>query len=257
MAFLRVNKFNEEKAIETYQRFFRLRTIDPAYYYPINRGSLCYKPVLDNDIAFILSKKNPRDGSTVVVATFEFFEPSRWHNLQEMYTPMALQVLMLLRDPEVQVRGFRMVVDLKKFSFKYIRYVPTSLAKVMGESSSGAMPVTIRGVHVINEPVWYQVLMKMIAPFLTDGESVTQTHGNDLASLHRIIDRSILPKEFGGAQGSVVFETQVMEEFYARDKEILAASRFGYKLSDTGKTWQSTSKTDDRRGSSESSNSLN
>lgn len=44
----------------------------------------------------------------------------------------------------------------------------------MGESSSGAMPVTIRGVHVINEPVWYQVLMKMIAPFLTDGESVTQ-----------------------------------------------------------------------------------
>ncbi|XP_022695180.1 clavesin-1-like isoform X2 [Varroa jacobsoni] len=196
-------------------------------------------------------------GSTVVVATFEFFEPSRWHNLQEMYTPMALQVLMLLRDPEVQVRGFRMVVDLKKFSFKYIRYVPTSLAKVMGESSSGAMPVTIRGVHVINEPVWYQVLMKMIAPFLTDGESVTQTHGNDLASLHRIIDRSILPKEFGGAQGSVVFETQVMEEFYARDKEILAASRFGYKLSDTGKTWQSTSKTDDRRGSSESSNSLN
>lgn len=62
LSFLRVNKFDEEKARECYQRFFRIRTIDPDCYFPVNRGSLSYKPILDNNIAFILSTKNPLDG---------------------------------------------------------------------------------------------------------------------------------------------------------------------------------------------------
>lgn len=63
LSFLRVSKFDAEKARDCYQRFFRIRTIDPAYYFPVNRGSLSYKSILDNDIAFILSTKNPLDGA--------------------------------------------------------------------------------------------------------------------------------------------------------------------------------------------------
>lgn len=67
LSFLQVNHFNEEKACECYQRFFRIRTIDPDYYFPINRGSLSYKSILDNNVAFILSTKNPFDGIYIYI----------------------------------------------------------------------------------------------------------------------------------------------------------------------------------------------
>ncbi|OQR72799.1 alpha-tocopherol transfer protein-like [Tropilaelaps mercedesae] len=98
----------------------------------------------------------------------------------------------------------------------------------MGESSCGALPIIIRGIHLVNEPVWYQVLMKMVAPFLTDGESVTQIHGSNLQSLHRMIDPSVLPREVGGLRGPIVLDMKVQEEFYDRDDEIFEASRFGF-----------------------------
>ncbi|CAN7989650.1 unnamed protein product, partial [Ixodes pacificus] len=99
-------------------------------------------------------------------------------------------------------------------------------------SLQSGYPVKKKRVEIIREPYTFNVLFKMITPFLDQTAlSRVHFHGDDLQKLHKCIPKDILPSEFQGDKPPFV-----TQEFFTMLKSteslFVDDNEYNYKLSE-------------------------
>uniref|UniRef100_A0A8C9EV28 Alpha tocopherol transfer protein n=1 Tax=Pavo cristatus TaxID=9049 RepID=A0A8C9EV28_PAVCR len=118
---------------------------------------------------------------------------------------------LIVKEIETQRNGVKAIFDLEGWRFAHAFQISPAVAKKIAAVLTDSFPLKVRGIHLINEPLFFHPVFALIKPFLT--EKIKQRvymHGsNYMQSLTEHFPASILPQEYGG-QG-VSFEELAKE----------------------------------------------
>ncbi|OQR71684.1 alpha-tocopherol transfer protein-like, partial [Tropilaelaps mercedesae] len=238
MIFLRSRKFDIERALKTFKAWAVMRTVDPDVFFPLGKGPMNYRHVLELPIFTVMPRVN-HDSTTIVVITYKHYDISKF-NFLDVITMGSLLCSYLLRDPYIQVHGVRCVVDysglqancLKAVPFKYIKVSVSTIWLIVNVMAivigiRDGCPARIRGIHQIHIPGFLQVLLYTIKPLLNRKLSSRTYFHTNMADLYKYIDPEILPEELGGGAGPMK-PGKFEESFLANHDAIVQGNYCGY-----------------------------
>lgn len=73
-----------------------------------------------------------------------------------------------IRDPEVQIGGLVVLLDMAGLGFAHARYLSPHLAKRTVEVVQEAFPMRFKAFHVLHEPFYMDAILSVLKPFLKD-----------------------------------------------------------------------------------------
>ncbi|OQR78406.1 alpha-tocopherol transfer protein-like [Tropilaelaps mercedesae] len=232
--FLRAKKFDVERAFSLMRNFYRCRLISPSKFLPIGIGPKDVKHLYDLRMGLILPKRNPLDGSVVLIAQFGDWTPESGYDLLDAYTPTALAFDYIQRNPECQLYGFRYVFNLKGLEWRYLRFLYPAVMRALVSCWQNGYPARFKGAHIVNNSRLWNVVWEITKPFLNEKvQKRVHLHASDMKSLHEFIPPEILPEEYGGKAGVITHHWLVNEMYLVHD-EFVENSYYGYGVKPDG-----------------------
>ena len=73
-----------------------------------------------------------------------------------------------IRNPETQIGGLAVVLDMSGLGFAHARYLSPHLAKRTVEVVQEAFPMRFKAFHVLHEPFYFDAILAVLKPFLKD-----------------------------------------------------------------------------------------
>ncbi|KAG5883323.1 hypothetical protein JTB14_032524 [Gonioctena quinquepunctata] len=197
--FLRARKFDSKKAFHMLQRYFLMKIRCPELF-----G--CPLPSQCSHI-FELQAQNmlpQRDqmARRVYVIRVDNFDSSKV-TIEDIFRTNVLALEQIVREPETQIAGIVVILDMAGLSFQHAKFFTPYYAKKMVELVQETFPLRFKGFHIVNEPFYFDAVVAVLKPFLK--EKIRKRiilHGSDITSLGAFIPSDILPTEYGGSAGS-------------------------------------------------------
>ncbi|XP_044266194.1 alpha-tocopherol transfer protein-like [Tribolium madens] len=229
LRFLRARKFDSKKAFHMLQRYYLMKLKYPELFScPV--PSECEK-------VFNLQAQNmlqDRDqlGRRVYVIRMDYFD-SNVITIDDIFRTNVLALEQIVREPETQVAGIVLVLDMAGLSLQHAKFFTPYYAKKMVELVQETFPLRFKGFHIVNEPFYFDAVMAVLKPFVK--EKIRKRiflHGSDTNALHGFISNEILPSEYGGNGGTFDNKSWYMklltEEEYFQD-----LMKYGYKINNS------------------------
>ncbi|KAM9308894.1 alpha-tocopherol transfer protein [Gastrophryne carolinensis] len=138
-------------------------------------------------------------GSKVLIYRIEFWDPNEF-SAYEVFRVSLITSELLVKDAETQRNGIKAVFDLQDFRLAHAFQVTPMLARRIASVMTDSFPLKVRGIHLINEPLFFHPVYALIRPFLPDKikERVHMHGSNFVPTLHQHFSENILPPEYGG-----------------------------------------------------------
>uniref|UniRef100_A0A8C4Q801 Clavesin-2 n=1 Tax=Eptatretus burgeri TaxID=7764 RepID=A0A8C4Q801_EPTBU len=162
LRFLRARKSQPAAAFRLLAQYFDFRQQNLEMFKNFKATDHGIKQALRDGFPGVLSQLD-HHGRKVLVLFAANWDQSRY-TFVDILRAILLSLEMMIEDPELQVNGFVLIIDWSNFSFKQASRLSPSMLRL-----------AIEGLQI----------------FL---------HGNNLTSLHQLIQPEILPSEFGGLE---------------------------------------------------------
>ncbi|XP_029698621.1 clavesin-1-like isoform X2 [Takifugu rubripes] len=143
--------------------------------------------------------ENPdQQGRKILILFASNWDQSR-NSFIDILRAILLSLEVLIENPELQINGFILIIDWSNFSFKQASKLTPNMLKLAIEGLQDSFPARFGGIHFVNQPWYIHAMYTIIKPFLKDKtRKRIFLHGNNLNSLHQLIQPECLPSEFGG-----------------------------------------------------------
>lgn len=73
-----------------------------------------------------------------------------------------------IRQPETQIAGLVVLLDMAGLSFGHARFLSVHLAKRTVEVIQEAFPMRFKAFHVLHEPFYMDAILAVLKPFLSE-----------------------------------------------------------------------------------------
>ena len=119
IAFLRSRKFDLQKAVHGYFKFYTIRLCNPEKIFPVGKGPKHYSRCFTGPIGTILDKRNPLDGTVVFLWSFRNFDMGK-DAVEDNFNSSYQVIMELILDPSIQTYGFRFIFDLTGLGYSIV-----------------------------------------------------------------------------------------------------------------------------------------
>uniref|UniRef100_A0A3Q2QDK6 Tocopherol (alpha) transfer protein n=1 Tax=Fundulus heteroclitus TaxID=8078 RepID=A0A3Q2QDK6_FUNHE len=194
--FLRARDFDLPLSLKLLLNYLHWRRESPEI-------STCLSPssvfsLLKTSYHAVLPQRDP-SGSRVLIYRIGQWNPKDWSAFQVFRVSLMTSEI-LSRETETQRRGVKAIFDLKGWSLSHALQINPSLARKISSVLSDSFPLKVRGIHLVNEPIFFRPVLAMIRPFLPDKiKQRVHMHGTDFHhSLCDFFSADVLPLEYGG-----------------------------------------------------------
>lgn len=214
MRFLHSCKFEVDDAYKKMENLYNLVVNYPQFHQydsPVES-----KHLVEDQMRFML-KARDKEGRSVYLCKIGNVDPSKC-TVFDVIRLDDMWLESMMDDPLTQAKGFSIVIDIKGYSFGLFRWlIPSTLQ--FGMKKVDCLPVADIKYHVVNTSFLLDASLKIVWPFLPSRikESI-KFHSNNWDSLHKYIDSSYLPPEYGGTAD--IDYDELNEEFLSKNKEI-------------------------------------
>ncbi|KAM8849574.1 alpha-tocopherol transfer protein [Spinachia spinachia] len=200
--FLRARDFDEDLSLKLLLNYQRWRKESPEI-------SACLSPssvigLLNTTYHAVLPQRD-HTGSRVLIYRIGQWNPKDWTAFQVFRVSLITSEI-ISTETETQRRGLKVIFDLKGWSLGHALQINPSLAKKISTVLSDSFPLKVRGIHLVNEPMFFWPVFAMIRPFLPDKiKQRINMHGADFHNtLSDFFSPPVLPPEYGGEGPSIV-----------------------------------------------------
>ncbi|TNN37088.1 Alpha-tocopherol transfer protein [Liparis tanakae] len=132
------------------------------------------------------------------------WNPKDWTAFQVFRVSLMTSEIIAM-ETETQRRGLKVIFDLQGWSLGHALQINPSLARKISSVLSDSFPLKVRGIHLVNEPLFFWPVFSMLRPFLP--EKIKQRihmHGADFQdTLSDFFSPPVLPPEYGGEGPSI------------------------------------------------------
>lgn len=159
----------------------------------------------------------------------------RWKHkevsLDEVFKGCVIFLEAAMLEPETQVAGAMVIFDMDGLSLQQTWQFTPQFAKRIVDWLQDAVPLRIKGIHIINQPKIFQVVFALFKPFLREKlKNRIVFHGTDRASLHKHISAKCLPPNYGGTSTVARIDGDQWYELLLKcQNEYEAINSYGYK----------------------------
>ncbi|XP_053322110.1 alpha-tocopherol transfer protein isoform X1 [Spea bombifrons] len=196
LRFLRARDFCIELAFKLLKNYHKWRKECPEITADLQPSSLLnlfrsgYHGVLKSRDAY---------GSRVLIYRIEQWDPKEF-SAYEVFRVSLITSELLVKDAETQRNGIKAIFDLQGWRLAHAFQITPTIAKRIAAVMTDSFPLKVRGIHLINEPLFFYPVFALIKPFLPEKiKQRVHLHGcNYLSSLHNHFSGNILPPEYGG-----------------------------------------------------------
>lgn len=104
-----------------------------------------------------------------------------------------------LIEPETQIRGVVVIMDYDGLGMKQVKALSPSFSMKLLSFIQDAMPLRLKEVHMVKQPFIFNMVWAIFKPFIREKlKNRIFFHGSKMASLHKHMDPSHLPKDYDG-----------------------------------------------------------
>ncbi|XP_037644587.1 alpha-tocopherol transfer protein [Sebastes umbrosus] len=194
--FLRARDVDVELSVKLLLNYQRWRRESPEI-------STCLSPssvlgLLNTTYHAVLPQRD-HTGSRVLIYRIGQWNPKDWSAFQVFRVSLMTSEI-ISTETETQRRGLKAIFDLQGWSLGHALQITPSLARKISSILSDAFPLKVRGIHLVNEPMFFRPVFAMIRPFLPDKiKQRIHIHGADFHdTLSDFFSPPVLPPEYGG-----------------------------------------------------------
>lgn len=102
-------------------------------------------------------------------------------------------------EPDTHVNGLVVILDFDDMGMKQATAFSPSVSKRLLTFIQKAMPMRLKEVHIVKEPVIFSIVWNIFKPFIEEKlKKRIFFHGKKMESLHKHLNPSHLPKNYGG-----------------------------------------------------------
>ncbi|XP_026062519.1 alpha-tocopherol transfer protein-like [Carassius auratus] len=177
--------------------------------------------LLQNNYHGVLRSRDDA-GSRILIYRIGQWNPKEF-TAYEVFRVSLITSELIVREWETQRNGLKAIFDLQDWCFAHALQINPSLAKKISSVLTDSFPLKVRGIHLINEPIFFRPVFAMIRPFLPDKiKQRIHMHGSSYArSLSNFIPKAILPPEYGGTGPSITEVCQDWTEYIMQSEDYL------------------------------------
>ncbi|XP_062548867.1 alpha-tocopherol transfer protein isoform X2 [Armigeres subalbatus] len=225
--FLRPCKFYPKSALELIQRYYHFKVKHWDMYLDLS-------PSREVNIfkQNILTVFPNRDQLGRRILLLELGKPWRHKEvtLDEVFKGCVLFVEAAMLEPETQVNGAVVIFDMDGLTMQQAWQFTPPFAKRIVDWLQDAVPLRIKGIHIINQPKIFNVVFALFKPILRDKlRNRIVFHGTDRESLHKHISKGCLPPCYGGNVDAPRVKGEEWYELLLKcDGEYTAINKYGY-----------------------------
>jgi len=153
---------------------------------------------LENNVVNVLKDRDHAGRRVLVVNAGKSWDPSKV-NADQMFRIFYLIHCAAMLEPETQVRGVVVIMDFDGLSMKQVMGLTPAFSMRLLSFIQDAMPLRLKEVHIVKQPFLFNMVWTMFKPFIREKlKSRMYFHGSKMTSLHKHLEPSHLPKNYGG-----------------------------------------------------------
>ncbi|XP_068196654.1 alpha-tocopherol transfer protein [Antennarius striatus] len=196
LKFLRARDFDLDLSLKLFLNYQRWRLESPEISTRMRPSSVL--GLLNNSYHAILPQRD-HAGSRVLIYRVGQWNPKDWSAIQ-VFKVSLMTSEVISRETETQRRGLKVIFDLQGWTLAHALQINPSLARKISSVLSDSFPLKVRGIHLVNEPMFFRPVFAMIRPFLPDKiKQRIHMHGSDFQeTLSDFFSPHVLPPEYGG-----------------------------------------------------------
>ncbi|XP_076014325.1 clavesin-1-like [Genypterus blacodes] len=197
LRFLRARKFDQAETFRLLAQYFQFRQQNLDMFQSFKVDDPGIKRALMDGFPGVLETPD-QHGRKILILFASNWDQSR-NSFTDILRAILLSLEVLIENPELQINGFILIIDWSNFSFKQASKLTPNILKLAIEGLQDSFPARFGGIHFVNQPWYIHAMYTIIKPFLKDKtRKRIFLHGNNLNSLHQLIQPECLPSEFGG-----------------------------------------------------------
>ncbi|XP_019968352.1 clavesin-1-like [Paralichthys olivaceus] len=198
LRFLRARKFDQTETFRLLAQYFQFRQQNLDMFQSFKVDDSGIKRALMDGFPGVLETPD-QHGRKILILFASNWDQSR-NSFIDILRAILLSLEVLIENPELQINGFVLIIDWSNFSFKQASKLTPNILKLAIEGLQDSFPARFGGIHFVNQPWYIHAMYTIIKPFLKDKtRKRIFLHGNNLNSLHQLIQPECLPSEFGGS----------------------------------------------------------
>lgn len=196
LRFLRVSKFDSQRAFERVQKFYSVRrkysNIFKDFYPSAQETSLRTHHLL-------VSPHRAQDHSIVLVNKRGLYDPSTMI-YDHIFLIDCLVLECVMDNPITQVCGVNVIIDMKGYSFQHFIQDTPGRVRLALETFQNTIPLRYKSIFIVNAPQIFTIIYNLCYPFLSAKikKRIHLCYGSDWKNLHSVLPPEILPAEYGG-----------------------------------------------------------
>ncbi|KAM4687567.1 alpha-tocopherol transfer protein [Discoglossus pictus] len=138
-------------------------------------------------------------GSKVLIYRIAQWDPKLF-TAYDVFRVSLITSELIVKEVETQKNGVKAIFDLQGWRLVHAFQITPMIAKRIAAVMTDSFPLKVRGIHLINEPLFFHPVFAIIRPFLPEKikQRIHMHGGNYLQSLHQHFSENILPPEYGG-----------------------------------------------------------
>ncbi|XP_049912767.1 clavesin-1-like [Epinephelus moara] len=190
LRFLRARKFDQVETFRLLAQYFQFRQQNLDMFQSFKVDDPGIKRALMDGFPGVLETPD-QHGRKILILFASNWDQSR-NSFTDILRAILLSLEVLIENPELQINGFILIIDWSNFSFKQASKLTPNILKLAIEGLQSAFPASSPPL-LVSSP-----LLASFSPLLLSLPLQIFLHGNNLNSLHQLIQPECLPSEFGG-----------------------------------------------------------
>ncbi|KAF5287384.1 hypothetical protein FQA39_LY15922 [Lamprigera yunnana] len=209
VAFLRGCKYSLQKVKEKIDFYFTIRTLVPEFFHSRDPLAPEIQAIINAGCYLPLPKPDSKHGARIILANSSGFNPDTMSFINLCVVFYMIMDILLKEDDYATINGLILWKEAKNNSAKYAVQAHPTIFKNFLECTEKAYPLRVKGLYVTNCPVYLEFLCTIVKSFVKNKIAQRMFVFSDIKDLYGELPQSLLPKEYGGENGSV--ETIKME----------------------------------------------
>ncbi|KAF5287379.1 hypothetical protein FQA39_LY15917 [Lamprigera yunnana] len=203
LGFLRGCKYSLQRTKEKIDFHFTIRTLVPEFFHIRDPFAPEIQEIINAGCILPLPKPERKYGARLIMWNFKNANPDTmpYLNLVSVFN-MILDIL-LKEDDHSVISGLIFWSNIGECSAKYITQMTPTVIKKNMKCTEKAYPFRIKGTYVINCPQYFEIVYNFIKSFTKSKLAQRMSMFSQINDFYEVLPQSLLPKEYGGENGTV------------------------------------------------------
>ncbi|XP_012289201.1 alpha-tocopherol transfer protein isoform X2 [Orussus abietinus] len=226
--FLRARSFNVNRAHRLVVNYYNFKGDHPEIHQNVNPLEMKY--IGEEDIMTVPAYRT-QCGRRMMIYRLGNWDPKKY-KLEEIFKATVIVLELGILEPRAQVLGGVVIFDFHGITMSHAWTITPQVAGMVLALMVTSFPMKTHAIHILHQSWVFDAIFAVFKPLLDRRmQDKIFFHGSDMASLHRHIAPTSLPKKYGGTREELPYYKWI-ESLSTRPQIVLEMKQQGYVISE-------------------------